>query len=166
MRISSDELFDLANKAWDANELGKAFDLFIQAKNQGCYFALNSIGYFYDHGICVKKDQNAALTWYRRAARHNDSCAFSNIAIIYRDRGNFNRAKYWFLKAIHNGDADAAFELAKLYLAKNKNKSSMMAKHYLRIASESSHIDSFDQQEALRLLSSLDDIDQNNHSPR
>jgi TPR repeat protein len=155
MKSQSENLFDLANMAWDANDLAQAYKLFVQAAHKGNHYALNTIGYFFDNGICVPKDQNTALFWYRRAARFKDSCAYSNIASIYRDRGNFQRARFWFLKAVGEGDDDAAFELAKLILAKKGKRLTTQAKHLLHIAAQSEQLDPADRQDALRLLAAI-----------
>jgi TPR repeat protein len=133
---SSQPLFDAANEAWDAGNVKEAFQLFMKAAAAGEVYALTSIGYFFDNGISVPKSKNKALYWYKKALYYGDNdLAPNNIGTVYRDLGNFERARFWFLKAIKNGDLDAAFELGKLYLERgNKN----LAVKYLRLASKRS----------------------------
>src|SRR6202011_4228644 len=109
------DLFNQANKKWDAGDVKLAFDLFTKAAQLGDQHALNSLGYFYDNGIAVRRNTAKALVWNKKAARSGDATAYANIGTVYRERRNFDRARFWFLKAFKNGGGDAALDLAKLY---------------------------------------------------
>jgi len=151
---SADELFDRANKEWDAGKRRQAFRLFSQAAAQGHASAQNSLGYFYDHGIAVAKDSDKAMFWYRKAARRGDVCAYGNLAITYRDAGNFSRAKFWFAKALAGRDDDAAVELAKLCL-RGRRPNVAQARKYLKVAVRSKYIFPEKKEEARKLLKKL-----------
>jgi TPR repeat protein len=67
MKLKS--IFVKGNEAWDAGDLRGAFELFSIAANAGDASSQNTLGYFYDHGIGIKKSHENALLWYRRSAR-------------------------------------------------------------------------------------------------
>lgn len=113
-------LFDQADEAWDAGKPGEAFKLFMQSASEGDSSAYLNIGFFYDTGLAVRKNEKRALYWYKKAAKHGSCSAYSNIGTIYRDKKDFKRARFWFQKALKAGDGDAALELGKLYLSQKK----------------------------------------------
>lgn len=145
-------LFDKANQEWEEGDVETAFKLFFIAANMGDTYAFNSVGYFLEHGIGVSKDRESALLWYKKAAKSGDSCAYSNIGLLYRELGNTRRAKYWLTRAIHEGDGDAALELAKIYLQGKRKVHSSLAMQYLQIASKSDSITQAGQENANLLL--------------
>jgi TPR repeat protein len=73
---------------------------------------------FYDHGIGVKADPDAALDWYRLAYRRGDRSVANNIGCILRDRKKLGQAIGWFRRAIQQNDGDASLNIAKIYLHK------------------------------------------------
>jgi TPR repeat protein len=72
-------------------------------------------------GVClcggrgVRRNEAEALRWFKRAYSQNDLCAASNIASIYRDRGNNRRAIFWYRRAVALGDGDALVEVGRAY---------------------------------------------------
>jgi len=147
-------LFDKANEEWDAGNTRRAFKLLSMAVEQGDLSALLNLGYFYDHGIGVAKNEKKALQLYKRAARHGDTAAMSNIGTVYRDWGNFRRARFWFVKAFENGDGDAALELAKIYLKRNAREDITRASKYLHLVIGSESVTEASVEEAEFLLES------------
>jgi TPR repeat protein len=85
-----------------------AFRLLRRAVERRDEKAAGPLGYAYDVGQGVRSNKALALTWYRRAVSRGDSAAASNIATIYRDRGNLRLAHRWMLRAMEMGDGDAA----------------------------------------------------------
>jgi TPR repeat protein len=157
--MQADALFDKANGEWDAGHLRRAFQLMSQAATAGHVFAQNSLGYFFDHGIGVKKNRTKALYWYRKAAKNGDDLACGNLAISYRNVGKTKEAKFWFKKALAKGDDDAAVGLAKLCLSgspKVPQKDLERAREYLTHAAKSKHTFPDSKQEARQLLKQLD----------
>jgi TPR repeat protein len=134
--VKDRDAFDEANREWDAGNLTRAFKLFNMAAENGSSNAFNSIGYFFDYGLGVKKDQEKALYWYKKAARSGDSLSFCNIGLIFRDRGNSRRAKYWLTKATRAHDGDAALELAKIYMKGSGEKAAALTVKYLKLATD------------------------------
>jgi uncharacterized protein len=91
----------------------------LQAAKMGDIGAQVDVGYMYDTAAGVAHDEKAALYWYKRAYRRGCAYAASNIGTIWRDRKSFQRAIYWFERAIemNNGDdGDASLEIAQLYI--------------------------------------------------
>jgi TPR repeat protein len=155
--MPDNDLFARANEEWDSGNLHEAFELFSKAAAHGHASAQNSLGYFYDHGIAVRKDRTKAMSWYRKAARHGDVPAYNNLAITYRDGGNVKQAKFWFGKALKKGDGDAALELAKLALD-GRRETLEQALRLVTIAAASNYILSDSKNEAKELAKKLKDI--------
>jgi TPR repeat protein len=152
---SAEDLFVRANREWDGGNAKLAFELFSRAAEAGHASAKNSIGYFLDHGIGVRKNGVQALIWYRRAARQGDLSAYSNIATSYRDAGNTKQARAWFTKAMKRGDGGAAVDLAKLLLETKRRADETQALRYLKAAMKSKYISEDDRREAAQLLKEL-----------
>ncbi|MFZ6679262.1 tetratricopeptide repeat protein [Undibacterium sp. Tian12W] len=152
---SSQSLFDQANDAWDRGENEKAFELLNLAANQGEIYAYNTIGYFLDEGVGVPQNKDMALLWYKKAAKNKDICAFMNIGVWYRNLGNVKRASYWFLKALHSGDGDAAIALAKICIDRGTKQSRAQAVKYLNISLVSDNVISDTHDEARRILKQI-----------
>ena len=150
-----DDWFLEANNAWDAGAHKKALSLFLKAAAGGEIHALNSVGYFLDHGIGVKKNPAAAREWYRKAARAGDIAGCSNLAICYRDEGNFRWARHWLERAFAQGDGEAALELGRLFLAEGPKQNRLQALAYLKAALASTDISAEGHEEARKLLASL-----------
>lgn len=142
-------LFDEANRAWDAGKKKRAFQLFLAAAGNGEVDAFNSVGYFLDHGIGVTKDSSSAYAWYRRAALRGNLAGYLNLGVWFRDAGNLRRSKFWFEKAYALGDGSAAYELGKIYFA--QRSSAKRAMQYLSVAAKSKYISEDEREAALAL---------------
>jgi TPR repeat protein len=154
---SPDALFARANKEWDAGNAKLAYRLFLQAATAGHASAKNSVGYFLDQGLGVRKNAAQALLWYRRAARHGDLGAYSNVAISYRNAGNAKQATAWFQKAAEKGDAGASIDLAELLLEANIKGNLAKAVRLLRAAIRSRYVSDDERDRAARMLEKLED---------
>tara|TARA_B100001013_G_scaffold249033_1_gene154555 strand:- start:232 stop:717 length:486 start_codon:yes stop_codon:yes gene_type:complete len=150
-----DAIFKQASKEWDAGKTKQAYKLFAQAAEQGDLSSLHNLAYFYDVGIGVTKNEKKALRLYKHAVRQGNVTSMCNIGTIYRDWGNFRRARFWFLKAFENGDGDAALELAKMYLKRNARGDSKRASKYLKLAISAKSVTEASVEEAELLLSNL-----------
>lgn len=149
-------LFDEANRAWDAGKKKLAFQLFLTAARNGEEDAFNSVGYFFDHGIGVKKDPINAYAWYRRAAMRGNLAGCLNLGVWFRDVGNLRRSKFWFEKAYAQGDGSAAYELGKIYLSQRSGRSAQRALQYLTVAVKSKYISTDECEEAKKLLAKME----------
>lgn len=150
------DLFLEANSFWSAGKNSKALARFIAAAESGEHIAFNTIGYFFDHGIGTAKNATAALSWYKKAAKFGDTCAYSNVGICYRDAKNYRQAKFWLERAWATGDHDALFELGKVYLmASNSTSALAKAKDLIRKAIDSEELDKETKKNALQILLKL-----------
>jgi TPR repeat protein len=92
----------------------KAAEWFRRAAEHGLATAQNNLGVLLGDGEGVEKNVREALLWLRKAFDGGDSCA-SNIAITYRQIGNFRAAVKWFRRAADAGDGDALIQLGIHY---------------------------------------------------
>jgi TPR repeat protein len=148
-------LFEQASLEWDQGNKKKAFELFGKAAQQGDPSAQHNLGYFYDEGFGVEKNTQQALYWYKKAAKNGEICSCSNIAEIYRLAGNIQKAKIWLLKAVAQGDGDAALEMAKLYINIKGMDNLTKAFEYLNMVTRSNRVTEASIEEAHLLLEQL-----------
>jgi TPR repeat protein len=86
-----------------------------RAAKGGCAAAQNHLGVLVGNGEGFVRDRREALMWLKRAFRGTDRCAASNVAITYRESGNFRRAVLWFRKSVAFGDDSARIQLGIYY---------------------------------------------------
>jgi len=156
-----DEAQELFKCACQLDERGKfraAFPLLLKAAELGDTSAQLNLGYYYDVGSGVRKNRSAAMLWYRRAYRNDggSSSSANNIGTIYRDEGNFDRAIFWFKRAVEFCGYDANLELAKIYLRKPNGKDRAI-RHLKAVlaATPPIGVGEDEQDEARRLLQQL-----------
>jgi TPR repeat protein len=113
--VNSDP-YSRANEEWSRGRLRSAFRFFLVAAENGNGLAYDTLGSFYDRGVGTKRDEDAALYWYKRAYRRGSFIAPNNIGVIYRDRKDLKRALAWFRRAVEHKDASANLNIAKIYL--------------------------------------------------
>jgi uncharacterized protein len=114
--VRANELYRRGDEAWRKGDLRPAFRLVLAAARAGMESAFSTVGNFYDNGIGVKTDPDAALDWYRLAYRSGDRSVANNIGCILRDRKKLGQAVGWFRRAVQQNDGDANLNLAKIYL--------------------------------------------------
>ena len=112
--------FDAGIAAYEANNLPLAFKEFHESAQQGHADSQYNLGLMHEHGIGVRKDEQAAIVWYRKAAEQGNSNAQFNLAVLYENgRGSavdFTQANQWYRKAAAQGDALAIGNLGMLYM--------------------------------------------------
>jgi TPR repeat protein len=150
-----DALFAKASEQWDRGRLRSAFRLFLSGAKDGDPSAQHNLGYFYDVGLGVKPNREAALYWYRRAFRHGYRTAASNIGTIFRDEKNVIQALSWFQRAVKLGDADANLEMAKIYLTEKDDVVRAIACLKRATKAKASDVTEASKREAQRLLKRL-----------
>jgi hypothetical protein len=108
----------------DARRYDEAFKWFQLAAKQGLSKAQLSVGYAYDEGLGVKKDQVEAVHWYALAAAQGNAQAEFNLGMCYHhgegvasDDAAQNRsaAIKWFSLALSHGNEGAANGLGLVY---------------------------------------------------
>jgi TPR repeat protein len=160
------DLYSRAGEAWSRGRLRSAFRLFLAAAEKGNRLAYDTLGSFYDRGVGTKRDETAALYWYRRAYRHGSFIAPNNIGVIYRDRKNLRRALVWFQRAVEHNDASANLNIAKIYL---KDKQDIdKATHHLNevCGADADNTTESAKEEARKLLKQLEKARTKHHPAR
>lgn len=145
-----DGLFIQAAKQEERGKLRSAFRLYLAAAKAGDTGCQINVGNFYDAGTAVRRNRRAAFYWYKRAYRRGDSCAASNIGIMWRNENQPRRALEWFEKAVRLGDDEANLEIAKYYLRHEHNP--LKAIEHLKKVCQSKCVTEAGAEEAARLL--------------
>lgn len=148
-------LFLEASSLLESGQAKRAFALFLKAANNGDASSQHNVGYMYDVGKGVKRDPTQAIFWYKCAwknDRQTGTCC--NIASLYESLDQTRKAVYWWNKAILLGDGDAALDLAKFLLKRQKKQKSKIIK-FLEITVQSEYATPDCVDEAQSLLLSL-----------
>ena len=78
-----------------------------------------NLGYMYDKGEGVPRDDAAAVAWYRKAAAQGNAIAQYNLGLMYANgRGvpqDYASAAFWYRKAAEQGNAIAQNNLGVMY---------------------------------------------------
>jgi len=93
--------------------------LFRMAADQGNAEGQYQVGYFYELGEGVTKDQTEALTWFHKAADQGNPKAQYELGVCYA-RGwavkeDDSEALKWLLKAAEQGHPEAMFQIGGMY---------------------------------------------------
>jgi TPR repeat protein len=90
----------------------KAVEWYRRSAEHGCSGAQNTLGVILGGNYGIEKNVPEALLWLKRAFRGGDSgCAPTNIAIIYRENGDFRQAVRWFRKVDASHDDSVLIQL-------------------------------------------------------
>jgi len=124
-------LFDIVNIIIDKNkttekvEVGtpKDIDKFNKTRKlaeQGDASSQSYLGWMYNTGIGVKRDNKKAVEWYTKSAEQENAIGQYNLGLMYRlGQGvlkNNNTAVYWYEKSAEQGRAEAQYSLGMLYI--------------------------------------------------
>jgi TPR repeat protein len=155
--MPADRSFEEANRLWEEGMPAEALAMFSRLAEQGDAASMNSVGYFFDKGIAVRRDRRRALESYRRAAVAGLVAANVNVGLVYLEMGNIRRARHWLRRGFLLGDGDAAVDLAKTYIAGARvhAASRALAVKYLNAALASSQICTEGRETAAELLSEM-----------
>jgi len=97
----------------------KQLENLIKSAANGNARVQSALGLKYETGNGVKKDLNAALNWYRKAADQGVVMAQINLGVMYEDgKGalqDYQEALNWYRKAADQGYAIAQFKLGAMY---------------------------------------------------
>lgn len=78
--------------------------------------ALRALGDCYADGIGTRRDLAAAERCYREGSRRGDHAAAFNLAVLYRDRTDRKKERYWLRRAQRLGNPLAGLVLAEMNL--------------------------------------------------
>lgn len=113
-----------------------AFRWMLAAANVGHIAAQNNIGLSYLHGLGVEKNKKLAFYWFEKAAKQDLSYAQSELAMLYYQNGNLEKAREYWLKAAKKNDEYAQFNLASLFLEKKNIEKSI---YWFKQAQKNNH---------------------------
>ena len=114
--------FDQAVKDYKNSSYIKALNSFYVLAKKGDAEAQFNVGMIYENGKGVKVDLVEAIRWYEKSAKQGKGAAQYNLAQIYYEKGRqsephaYEKAKYWYEKAIEREVKEAYNNLAVLYM--------------------------------------------------
>jgi TPR repeat protein len=128
----------------------KAADWYRRSANHGCGGAQNTLGVILGGNYGVKKNMREALLWLKRAFRGGDTgCASNNVAITYRENGNFRQAVRWFRKVDASHDDSVLIQLGiHFYWGKGVRTNHLEAVRFFRKAIEGKNLSECDRDDA------------------
>ena len=96
-------------------DLHKALELWHKAGELGCTAAYNGIGYAYDHGRGVGRDQKKAKHYFELAAIGGHAAAWFNLGASEECAGNMNRALKHYMIAVRSGQEHSLKHIQKMF---------------------------------------------------
>lgn len=104
-------------------QLGRAFDLFCQAAEQGDRSAALFVGTFYEHGIHVSADPSSAAQWYDIAIRLDLQqpwwvAELALARVLHQDPSQRSRAYQLFQAAFEHAETDEQRSTAEIMMAR------------------------------------------------
>lgn len=93
----------------------KALKLYKKAAEQGDIKAQNNLGVCYEEGKSVEQDNQKTIFWYTKAAEQGYLLAQMNLAGFFYNRGEYEEAFPWVLKAAEAGKSEAQNTLGWMY---------------------------------------------------
>ena len=131
----------------------KAIEWLRRSAEHGNSSAQNNLGNLLSSGNGARKNLDEAFHWYKRALRAGNSGAALNIAVTYRQIGNYTAAVRWFRRCAHEEDGDAALQLGiHYYWGKGVREDSRAAVRCFRSAIRSKDMSEGDRDDAFFLL--------------
>ena len=109
--------FSLGWHAFESGDYNRALSLWMPLAKQGDMHAQSNLGFMYEYGRGVTRNEQQAAYWYRQSADSGLATAQFNLALMYADgrgiRQDQLRAAYWFLQAARQDLPDAQYLLAE-----------------------------------------------------
>jgi len=115
--VNTYALFQIGDAAEEAGDFARAHSAFERGAALGDVACLSRLAYLFDTGKGVEIDKAVAMRLYQRAWRNeHGTVAGSNIAILYRERKQWQQMFRWWQRVAATGDGSAQLEMAKCYL--------------------------------------------------
>ncbi len=106
------------DKAYENNEYAEAFRYYTRAYDVEIAKGARMIGYMYDHGLGIKRNDKQALEWYLKAAEMGDADAQMMCAVCYQlgygGKVNLEKSYRWMSRAADNGNVNAMKQCGKM----------------------------------------------------
>jgi TPR repeat protein len=150
-------LFQIGDTAEEAGDFDHARAAFERGAALGDVACLSRLAFLFDTGRGVEVDKATAMRLYQRAWRkERDVVAGSNIAILYRERKEWQSTFRWWERVARTGDGSAQLEMAKCYMRGRGVKRDLQAAlRSLSAAEGSAYISEYERDLARRLLRKL-----------
>eukprot|EP01084_Bolivina_argentea_P204373 349021_1 len=94
----------LNNSDVNSKEYHQAVTFLTESATKGHAASQNNLGYCYEFGKGVEKDESKAFEWYHKSAAQNYSASFVNLGYLFLKRQQYENAFKYFLKASKNED--------------------------------------------------------------
>ncbi|ALE01711.1 tetratricopeptide repeat protein [Candidatus Pseudothioglobus singularis] len=111
--------FNDGNTAFNNGDYITAYKEWLPLAEQGHDGAQTSLGWMYEHGKGVVKNDKKAVDWYTKAAEQGHIGAQNNLGVIYFNGDtaplDYKKAFSWFNKAAEQGYAEAQYFLGLMY---------------------------------------------------
>ena len=131
----------------------KALEWLRCSAEHGNSSAQNNVANLLSNGNGIRKNVSEAFKWYKKALRTDGSMVANNIAITYRQIGNYRAAVRWFRRGVREGDGEALLQLGiHYYWGKGVRRNSKAAVQLFRRAIRSKNISEGDRDDAFFLL--------------
>lgn len=106
--------------AFQKKDYAQAFQLLKPLADKGNTEAQRKLGVMYRHGLGVRKNDNIAISWYRKAAEGGHVRAQNNLGIMYRFgmgvKKDLSEAVHWLTAAAEQGDGKGQENIGLMYL--------------------------------------------------
>ncbi|MFP9098575.1 tetratricopeptide repeat protein [Flavobacterium sp. RHBU_24] len=112
-----DEDYELAGKFREKNEYDKAYSHYKKSAAKGNLWSVTFLGWCYEDGKGVEKNQVEAKKYYKIAAERKITVAMNNLGTLYYETQKYPEAKYWLEKAAAKGNNQAKCALGTMYFA-------------------------------------------------
>jgi TPR repeat protein len=155
--VDTRALYQIGDAAEEAGNFAHARTAFERGAALGDVDCLCRLAYIFDTGLGVGADKLVAMRLYQRAWRKDRNVmAGSNIAVLYRERRQWQFAFRWWQRVADTGDGSSQLEMAKCYVRGRGVKRDLNAAlRCLAVAESSTYISEYERDLARRLLRRL-----------
>jgi hypothetical protein len=86
--VSAETLFNLGVVAYRTGDYAVALDNFQKSANQGNAQAQFALGYMYENGLGLDKNESIAVEWFQKSAEQGHIKAQNHLSLIHEKRAN------------------------------------------------------------------------------
>ena len=103
-------------KVWYTNAIEDgAIEWFIEKAEEGVPQIQAQLGYCYDNGIGVEKDENKGLHWARQSAENGNALGQFNLGFHFEGMNDMEKAVEYYTKSANQGFVYAQYNLGRIY---------------------------------------------------
>ena len=149
------DYFIKANHYEEKGQYKRAFRLYKRGVEKGDKSCELNLGYCYDNGIGTHKDKKKAMQHYINCMNRGDSAGANNVAILFLENGDMEKAEKYLRFAVALGDMDAALKLGEIF---EKNGDLRAAKEFYAIAAnadDTENVTPYGKEAAIKKLENL-----------